>query len=293
MPPRKKSQTLSYPAPTATLPLESADVVALVMQSAGLTLLRPAQHAALRAMQHTNAFAAPPGAPGKERWPVKTGEDKDQHKIGTVAVGDPSAPHVVVGAVPTTVEELRRIPRPADMAQVSHTYPAFQNARASPVELIVWQVHANVILLKREADGDYHMVLQGASGETMIAESPYPAPPFISATNPRRAALKAVRDRIDTHFVVALATGGPLVMLDGYIVPEASATSDSRQALDVAPITMDQSMLYNPAVPFKLALTPRAVIVRGVGFFDRVHGQDGVSMFNGIELHPVLDLTLV
>jgi hypothetical protein len=33
------------------------------------------------------------------------------------------------------------------------------------------------------------------------------------------------------------------------------------------------------------------VIVTGVGFFDRLHGQEGVAA-NGIELHPVLDLKL-
>jgi len=27
-----------------------------------------------------------------------------------------------------------------------------------------------------------------------------------------------------------------------------------------------------------------------VGFFDKVHGQTGVSQFNGIELHPVLKI---
>jgi hypothetical protein len=32
------------------------------------------------------------------------------------------------------------------------------------------------------------------------------------------------------------------------------------------------------------------VTVTGVGFFDRIHGQTGVAP-NGVELHPVLDIT--
>ena len=30
--------------------------------------------------------------------------------------------------------------------------------------------------------------------------------------------------------------------------------------------------------------------ITGVGFFDKVHGQMGVSLLNGIELHPVLKI---
>jgi hypothetical protein len=33
---------------------------------------------------------------------------------------------------------------------------------------------------------------------------------------------------------------------------------------------------------------PTKARITGVGFFDTVHGQAGVSQFNGIELHPVL-----
>jgi hypothetical protein len=39
---------------------------------------------------------------------------------------------------------------------------------------------------------------------------------------------------------------------------------------------------------FKTKVKPTAVRITGVGFFDKVHGQMGVSQFNGIELHPVL-----
>ena len=35
--------------------------------------------------------------------------------------------------------------------------------------------------------------------------------------------------------------------------------------------------------------TPPTIAVSGVGFFDRIHAQDGVAP-NGVELHPVLSV---
>jgi hypothetical protein len=37
-----------------------------------------------------------------------------------------------------------------------------------------------------------------------------------------------------------------------------------------------------------LPLIREGIELTGVGFFDRVHGQMGVSQSNGIELHPIL-----
>jgi hypothetical protein len=39
---------------------------------------------------------------------------------------------------------------------------------------------------------------------------------------------------------------------------------------------------------FKTAVSPTRARITGVGFFDKVHGQMGVSQANGIEIHPVL-----
>ena len=36
--------------------------------------------------------------------------------------------------------------------------------------------------------------------------------------------------------------------------------------------------------------TNRRVVVRGIGFFDRLHGQTGMAP-NGLELHPVVGIT--
>jgi len=41
---------------------------------------------------------------------------------------------------------------------------------------------------------------------------------------------------------------------------------------------------------FKTQVSPTRARLTGVGFFDKVHGQTGVSQFNGIELHPVLKI---
>jgi hypothetical protein len=41
---------------------------------------------------------------------------------------------------------------------------------------------------------------------------------------------------------------------------------------------------------FKTKITPTPARITGVGFFDRVHGQAGVSQANGVELHPILKI---
>ena len=41
---------------------------------------------------------------------------------------------------------------------------------------------------------------------------------------------------------------------------------------------------------FKTQVPVTPVRITGVGFFDSVHGQMGVSQSNGIELHPVLKI---
>lgn len=272
----------------------SPEVSALAKRLSGLALLRPDKHATLLAQSASlPAFtAAAAKGPGKERWPVKTLEDADSSKVGAVKLGK-GAPTVVAGAVPTTIEELRRMSRPADMAQVDKTSPKYQNKRAMPVEGIIWEVRCDVIEIKREADGDYHMVIQGASGETMIAESVHPEPPYISAKNPRRADMKKVRDAIDARLLKPLINAGALMMLDSYVVPTASVSRSGQQLLSAMPFKLDQTFLSDPKLPFKSQTKPTKVVIRGVGFFDRVHGQDGVALTNGIELHPVLSIRFV
>jgi len=114
--------------------------------------------------------------PGVERWPVKTGTDTDVTDVGKNEKPDGTLNY---GFIDTTVEELVSVPRPSGADA-----PSTQDHRLEPMEATVWRLEAEIIALKQETDGDYHLVLQGDSGATMIAEVPTPQPPFVAATSP-------------------------------------------------------------------------------------------------------------
>jgi len=176
-------------------------------------------------------------APGKERWPVKTGTDDDVATVGREASPTGSR-------VNSAVEDLVQLKRPRDMLPVTDDFPAYQRTRARPVETTIFTIECEIIACKIETDGDYHIVVQGDHGKTMIVEIPDPDPRFVNPSSPWVAAIKSVRDSVKK----ALAPG-----------------------------------------PSLKKVRKRAQIT-GVGFFDRVHGQDGVAQTNGIELHPVLGI---
>ena len=219
--------------------------------------------------------------PGVERWSIKTGQD-----AGVAAVGDLG---VVPGKgiVPVTVEELIRIPRPADMLPVTSEIKKYETKRAAPVELTVWQITGSIIFLKLEADGDYHIVVQGASGDTVIAEIPTPTSAFLG-TCPWAANIKAARAAVDQKFGKMLNPQN-FTVLDGTLVPR-----ESLSLVQALPQGLPQSMTtpeegQEASVPtFKTAVPSTRARITGVGFFDKVHGQTGVATLNGIELHAVL-----
>ncbi len=224
--------------------------------------------------------------PGVERWTVKTGQDSD---IDGVAKNVINGTDLGVGIAPATVEQLVRIPRPPDMAPPTAEFPAYELKRRAPVEFTVWQLDGSLIFLKLEADGDYHMVLQGPSGVTLIIEVPTPTTTFIGPS-PWLANIKTARDEVDAKFVSHLKPSD-FVPLDGYLVP--------REALPVPPKFMPRSLPQSfttregeeTAMPaFMTAIKSTPARITGVGFFDKIHGQTGVSQLNGIELHPVLKL---
>ena len=158
---------------------------------------------------------------GKERWPVKTGTDKDAAKVNE-------------SPTPGTINQLRQIQAPIN----PNIRP---DTRYSPVELTTYELTGWVTVIKAEADQDYHVVLADAQSRTMIVESPHPD----CAKGSRFASQIAdVRKTLDSAF------GGPL--------------RGRKQ-------------------------TRMLVTVTGVGFFDRIHGQEGVAP-NGIELHPLLQV---
>src|SRR5437879_12232484 len=63
-------------------------------------------------------------------------------------------------------------------------------------------------------------------------------------------------------------------------------TSPFKNAITATRAKFDAA--YTASTSFKTANVP--VTVTGVGFFDFIHGQTGVAP-NGIELHPLLDIS--
>lgn len=227
------------------------------------------------------AAAASPSTihPGVERWLVKTGTDPDVAKVGKT------------GVVDTTVEELISIPRPKDFQPPNRRFAKYDQKRSAPVETTVWRLEADIIALKLEGDGDYHLVLQGDSGETMIGEIPDPEPAFVKTTSPYFADIKTSRQAADQRLLkhvsaaMALAPDSMLVPKTAMVVqPPGPGLNPSAGALTEA---------AGPAggpLTFKTKIPPQRARITGVGFFDEIHGQMGVSQFNGIELHPILKI---
>lgn len=248
-----------------------------------LSLASPAAIAALKAsIGLTPALAAAPLAaapaalqptkPGKERWTVKTGVDED-------------VAEVKAEIVPSTVEELSRIPRPKGMKDVTKNAAAFNRRRAGATERTIWQIDCSIVAIKLEDDGDYHLVLQGASGEFLIGEAPTPGPPFVADTSRFKADIKRIRAAIDKRFFKKLKPEN-FAPMGKYQMP-LSAFSTAPAIAGPAPAAPGPGVA-GPQV-FKSQVKATKVRLKGVGFFDRVHGQTGVAP-NGIELHPLLDI---
>jgi hypothetical protein len=156
---------------------------------------------------------------GTERWPVKTLTDYDRAQV-RLHPDDVSIKFLRGRATPETLPQANR---------------------AGPVERHTYRVHAHLVDYVREADGDYHLVLEGKGGRTIVAEIPSPA--CVGGISPVKRASRIAREHMDTH--------------------------------------------YGVTTSFKA--TDRRVIVKGVGFFDYLHGQTGMAP-NGLELHPVTGL---
>ncbi|HEU4414410.1 MAG TPA: hypothetical protein VFT65_06465, partial [Candidatus Angelobacter sp.] len=228
-------------------------------------------------------------APGKERWPVKTGTDQDVALVGKNVI---NGHDYGAGIVEATVEELISIPRPADMADPKSENPAYQNKRSKPLELVVWRLQVTITALKLEADGDYHLVLQGDSGETMIGEIPTPTTVFLG-NSPWLSNIKEARQQVDDKLVHPL-NPRDFVPMGNMLVPRSAAPPELRNVM--ADIRLPESFVTPPpgqeaTMPaFKTKVSPTPARITGVGFFDKVHGQMGVSQLQGIELHAVLKI---
>lgn len=114
---------------------------------------------------------------GKERWAVKTGTDPDASRID------------LRHGVATTVAKLDALPAPVHLPR---------DRRIPPVETTVYRVHATLIAYKHERDGDYHLVLRGRSGQTMITE--IPAPSCVGSGSPLARGIARARHEFNARF---------------------------------------------------------------------------------------------
>ncbi|MDP9121324.1 MAG: hypothetical protein M3O15_08140 [Acidobacteriota bacterium] len=117
---------------------------------------------------------------GVERWSVKTGTDADS---GLVNLSSP---------MPNDVATMDGWTKPSSI-------PA--NNRLSPFETTVWVLNATLTQYKAESDQDYHLILQDASGNTLIAEIPDPA--CVGSGSPFATGIANARAQFDAQFVVS------------------------------------------------------------------------------------------
>ena len=149
-------------------------------------------------------------------------------------------------------------PRPADIATlIGQPVPAVlpPDGRAGDVENTVWQVDATLLGYELEQDHDYHLVLGDSAGNTMIAEIPDPA--VLAPGSFFAGQITAARQAFADYF-----------KLKPTAVPLASGL----------------------AATLAFAEVSVRVSVTGLGFFDFIHGQQGVAP-NGVELHPVIGIS--
>ena len=205
--------------------------------------------AAKDATARTAAGAAALQAAVHHRWSVKTGADAGAGQL--------------VGQVPTatTIASLRALAVPAVLPP---------DGRSEGAEQTTWQLEATLTGYKHETDGDYHLVIADDQGNTMIAEIPDPAalaPDSFFVTQ-----ITSARQAFDDKFGLQMAA------------PPVAAPSEVASAEVAAAPEFSMAAAVPALIP---ANTP--VTVRGLGFFDFAHGQDGVAP-NAIELHPVISI---
>jgi hypothetical protein len=131
-------------------------------------------------------------------------------------------------------------------------------------------------------------VLQGPSGQQMVAEIPTPTSVFIG-DSPWIENIRQARKEIDDRLVRNLSPAS-FGMMNDKLVPQGAMTSPLH--MNPAPSTSfvtppPGSGLAQPL--FQTAITPALARITGVGFFDRAHGATGAAP-NVIELHPTLKI---
>jgi hypothetical protein len=262
------------------LPVVSPSVGSQIKKAAGLNGGAP--QAAPRA---ATPAPAPMDTPGTERWPVKTGQDPDRAKVGKNVI---KGVDLGAGIVEATLEELISLPRPTGLEIATQDPPAFQSVRDGVTEVTIWRIEATIIALKHEKDGDYHLVLQGATGSTMVGEIPTPSSVFVG-DSPWLTNIGEARQQIDDKLVKHLNPAS-FALLNGKLVPFGAMTFKPQAAAPARLLFTTPAPGSGVTQPlFATQITPTQARITGVGFFDRAHGATGAAP-NVIELHPVLKI---
>lgn len=189
---------------------------------------------------------------GVERWPVKTGTDRDVSRV------DLDNPQTV------TINDLRQLHRGRAFAR--STLQRQGRTRISPDELKTFTLDATLIAYKREGgptgDSDYHLVLEDNSC-------------------PRGRSCTVV---VEIPIASCVATAGGAGENRRRIL---EGITQARSDFDTF-VARDKPRNLNIERRFRVTSVP--VRVFGVGFFDFDHGQRGRAP-NIFEIHPVLSIT--
>lgn len=111
--------------------------------------------------------------------------------------------------------------------------------------------------------------------------------PVETTTYRVRATLTAFITEADSDYHLVLGDGKGHTMIAEIPLPACVSGGPLKVQMAAARATFDAKFRNAPGV--HRVFIPVTVV--GVGFFDRIHGQLGVAP-NGIELHPVLSITL-
>ena len=190
------------------------------------------------------------GSCGVERWTIKTGSD--------AAVGQ-----VNLTPVNTTIAALRGIAVPSGFGASS---PRFTYAGSPEIQAF----HLSNVTLtqyKLESDSDYHLILQDASGNTMIAEIAYPG---CLTGSQWTTEVTASRNAFDAKYAVTTSfqTAGDTVTVTGVgffdvLHGQTGVAPNGIELHSILSICWGSNCAGGATADFSLAPTPTAVAGAG------------------------------
>jgi Fibronectin type III domain/IPT/TIG domain len=150
--------------------------------------------------------------------------------------------------------------------------------------------------VKTGTDADAALVNVGATTPTTIATMrSYSPPASLPANNriqPQETAVYSIDATLteykletdsDYHLVIQDGSGSTMITE----IPDPACAAGSLFLTSIQSARGEFDAKFTATGSFKVTSVP--VRIRGIGFFDFLHGQTGVAP-NGIELHPVLDI---